>query len=94
MLRTDSFESLKPATFVFGNVDVAFGIHSGANGIKELAREKKPGAVANRRHHLAGCVIQNIDFPLVLVDDIDELPVAAMVRYPVFSRMFDLSFVE
>jgi hypothetical protein len=73
VVPTDSFESLKPATFVFGDIDIASGIHGSANGIKELAREEKPGAVADRREDLAGCVIQNIDFPLILVDDIDEL---------------------
>ena len=48
MLRTDDFESLKSAAFVFGNIDIAFGIHGGANGIKELALEEKPRAVADR----------------------------------------------
>ena len=48
MLRTDDFESLKSAAFVFGNIDIAFGIHGGANGIKELARKEKPSATADR----------------------------------------------
>src|SRR5271163_3423449 len=69
-LRTDGFESLKPAAFVFGNIDIAFGIHGGTNGIEELALEEKTGAVANRRHDLPGCAIQDIDYPLVLIDDI------------------------
>jgi len=47
-LRTDSFESLKPAAFVLRNIDIALGIHGGANGIEELAREEKPGAAADR----------------------------------------------
>jgi hypothetical protein len=64
---------LQPAAFVFGNVDIAFGIHGGTNGIEQLTREEKPGAVADRRYDLASCVIQDIDFPLVLIDDINEL---------------------
>src|SRR3981081_2965834 len=72
VLRTDNFESLKPAAFVFGNIDIAFRIHGGTNGIKELALEEKPRAVADRRHDLPCCVIQDIDFPLVLIDDIYE----------------------
>lgn len=48
MLRTYNFESLKPAAFVFGNIDIAFGIHGGTNSIKELALEEKPRAVADR----------------------------------------------
>jgi hypothetical protein len=48
MLRTDKLESLKPAAFVLRNKDIALGIHGGANGIKELAREEKPSAAADR----------------------------------------------
>src|SRR6516225_3959027 len=72
-LWADNFESLQPAAFVFGNVDVAFGIHGGPNGIKQLAREEKPGAAADGRYDLASRVIQDIDFPLILIDDINEL---------------------
>src|SRR5205085_4190971 len=40
VLRTDNFKSLKPAAFVFGNINVAFGIHGSTDGIKELALEE------------------------------------------------------
>jgi hypothetical protein len=64
---------LKPAAFVFGNINIAFGIHGGTNGIKELALKEKPRAVADRGHDRSCCAIQDIDFPLVLIDDINEL---------------------
>jgi len=71
-LWTDGFEPLKPAAFVFGNIDIAFGIHGGANGIEELALEEKPRAMTDRRQDLPGGAIQDIDFPLVLIDDVYE----------------------
>ena len=76
---TDSFEPLKPAAFVFGNIDIALGIHCGANGIEELPLEEKPRAVADRRQDPPGRAIQDIDFPLVLIDDIDE-PLIGVAR--------------
>jgi hypothetical protein len=51
-LWTDNFEPLQPPAFVFGNVDIAFGIHGGAYRIEELAREEKPRTVADRRYDL------------------------------------------
>ena len=72
-LWTDGFEPLQPAAFVFGNIDVAFGIHGGANGIEELALEEKPRAVADSRQDLPCRAIQDIDFPLVLIHDVYEL---------------------
>jgi len=47
-LRTDYFESLKPAALVFGDIDIPFGIHRGTNSVKELARKKEPRAVTDR----------------------------------------------
>ncbi len=47
-LRSHNLESLKPAAFVLRNIDIALGIHGGANGIKELAREEKASAAADR----------------------------------------------
>lgn len=47
-LWTHNLESLKPAAFVLRNIDIALGIHGGANSIKELAREEKPSAAADR----------------------------------------------
>jgi hypothetical protein len=47
-LRTHNLEFLKPAAFVLRNIDITLGIHGGANGIKELAREEKPSAAADR----------------------------------------------
>jgi len=34
--------------FILRNIDIALGIHGGTNGIKELAREEKPIAAADR----------------------------------------------
>lgn len=67
-LWTDNFEALQAAAFIFGNIDIAFGIHGGANGVEELTLKEKPRAMADRRHNLPGRAIQNIDFPLVLID--------------------------
>ena len=72
VLWTDNFEPLKPAAFVFGNIDIALGIHGGANGIEELAREEKPRAVADSRQDLPCRAIQDIDFSLVLIDNVYE----------------------
>ena len=47
-LWADNFESLEPAAFVFGNIDIAFGIHGGTDGIKELALEEKPRTMSDR----------------------------------------------
>jgi hypothetical protein len=47
VLRTHNLVSLKPATFVLRNIDIALGIYRGANGIKELAWEEKPDAAAD-----------------------------------------------
>src|SRR6516225_895263 len=71
-LRADNFESLKPAAFVFGNINIAFGIDGSTDRVKELAREEKPSAVTERRHDLSCCAIQDVDFPLVLIGDIYE----------------------
>jgi hypothetical protein len=79
VLWTDNFEPLKPAAFVFGNIDIAFGIHRGTNGIEELALEEQSRAVADSRHDLPCLVIQDIDFPLVLIDDVDE-PLIGVAR--------------
>src|SRR5260370_1677244 len=78
-LWTDGFEPLQPAAFVFGNIDIAFGIHGGANGIEELALEEKPRAVADSRQDLPCPAIQDIDFPLVLIDDVYE-PLIGVTR--------------
>ena len=48
MLRTDNLEFLQPAAFVFGDVNIAFGIHGSPDGIKELALEEKSVAVTGR----------------------------------------------
>ena len=48
VLRADNLESLKPAAFVFGDINIVFGIHGSADCIKELAREEKPVAMTSR----------------------------------------------
>src|SRR2546425_11541450 len=63
-------EFLNSLAAVFGDIDVAFGVHGDAVSLIEFTR--KVSRTTETRHDLAALAIDDLDFRVVLVDKIDQ----------------------
>ena len=69
-LLTYNPELLNLLATVFGNINVALGIHGDAVWLVEFTREVS--GTAETRQNLAALTIDDFDLRVVLVDEVDE----------------------